>query len=85
MIIKEFVTPTELAILFGKTFADIISRLMSLGIMVSISQQLDAFTIKELSKSFGIDVEVIESSMTVEERRKHVERVNSPRMRGYEI
>ena len=40
--VTEFVTVSELANLMDVSFAEVISKCMSLGIMVSINQRLDA-------------------------------------------
>src|SRR5712671_21934 len=51
------------------SFADVISKCMSLGIMVSINQRLDAEVIELVASEFGFDVEFIdmEKQMEMEE------------------
>ena len=55
--VTEFVTVSELANLMDVSFADIISKCMSLGIMVSINQRLDAEVIELVAGEFGYEVE----------------------------
>ncbi|HET9055546.1 MAG TPA: translation initiation factor IF-2 [Chitinophagaceae bacterium] len=57
--VTEFVTVSELANLMDVNFADVISKCMSLGIMVSINQRLDAEVIELVASEFGFDVEFI--------------------------
>jgi translation initiation factor IF-2 len=55
--VTEFVTVSDLANLMNVSFADIISKCMSLGIMVSINQRLDAEVIELVAGEFGYEVE----------------------------
>ena len=57
--VTEFVTVSELANLMDVNFTDIISKCMSLGIMVSINQRLDAEVIELVSGEFGYEVEFL--------------------------
>jgi len=57
--VTEFISVSELASLLDVSFADIISKCMSLGIMVSINQRLDAEVIELVSNEFGFEVEFI--------------------------
>ncbi|MBS1627643.1 MAG: translation initiation factor IF-2 [Bacteroidetes bacterium] len=57
--VTEFVTVSELANLMDVSFTDIISKCMSLGIMVSINQRLDAELIELMAGEFGFEVEFI--------------------------
>ncbi len=57
--VTEFISVSELASLLDVSFADIISKCMSLGIMVSINQRLDAEVIELVSNEFGYEVEFI--------------------------
>jgi translation initiation factor IF-2 len=47
-------------------FADVISKCMSLGIMVSINQRLDAEVIELVASEFGFDVEFIDMEKQLE-------------------
>ena len=55
--VTEFVTVSELSGLMDVSFADIISKCMALGIMVSINQRLDAEVIELVAGEFGYEVE----------------------------
>ncbi len=57
--VTEFVTVSDLANLMDVSFADVISKCMSLGIMVSINQRLDAEVIELVAGEFGYEVEFI--------------------------
>ena len=57
--VTEFVTVSELANLMDVSFAEVISKCMSLGIMVSINQRLDAEVIELVAGEFGFEVEFI--------------------------
>ncbi len=57
--VTEFVTVSELAGLMEVSFADIISKCMSLGIMVSINQRLEADVIELVASEFNFEVEFI--------------------------
>ncbi|MGZ8524456.1 MAG: translation initiation factor IF-2 [Chitinophagaceae bacterium] len=67
--VTEFISVSELANLMDVSFAEVISKCMSLGIMVSINQRLDAEVIELVSSEFGFDVEFInmERQMEMEE------------------
>jgi translation initiation factor IF-2 len=57
--VTEFVTVSELANLMDVSFAEVISKCMSLGIMVSINQRLDAEVIELVAAEFDYEVEFI--------------------------
>ncbi len=57
--VTEFISVSELASLLNVNFTEVISKCMSLGIMVSINQRLDAEVIELVSSEFGYDVEFI--------------------------
>lgn len=57
--VTEFITVSELANLMDVSFADVISKCMGLGIMVSINQRLDAEVIELVADEFGFEVEFI--------------------------
>ncbi len=65
--VTEFISVSELANLLNVSFADVISKCMSLGIMVSINQRLDAEVIELVSSEFGYDVEFINLEQEAEE------------------
>ena len=55
--VTEFVTVGELANLMQVTVAEVIQKVMGLGIMVSINQRLDKDTITLVSDEFGFQVD----------------------------
>lgn len=57
--VTEFISVSELANLMDVSFAEVISKCMSLGIMVSINQRLDAEVIELVAGEFGYEVEFI--------------------------
>lgn len=57
--VTEFISVSELASLMDVSFADIISKCMSLGIMVSINQRLEADIIELVAGEFNFEVEFI--------------------------
>ena len=67
--VTEFISVSELANLMDVSFAEVISKCMSLGIMVSINQRLDAEVIELVASEFNFDVEFIdmEKQMEMEE------------------
>ncbi len=70
--VTEFISVSELANLMDVSFAEVISKCMSLGIMVSINQRLDAEVIELVASEFGYDVEFIdmEKQMEMEEENE---------------
>ncbi len=57
--VTEYISVSELAGLMEVSFADVISKCMSLGIMVSINQRLDADVIELVASEFNFEVEFI--------------------------
>ena len=57
--VTEFISVSELASLMNVNFAEVIGKCMSLGIMVSINQRLDAEVIELVSAEFGYDVKFV--------------------------
>ena len=55
--VTEFISVSELANLLDVTYAEVIGKCMSLGMMVSINQRLDAEVIELVASEFGYDVE----------------------------
>lgn len=58
--VTEFISVNEFANLMDVSFADVISKCMGLGIMVSINQRLDAEVIELVAGEFGFEVEFID-------------------------
>ncbi|WP_421774726.1 translation initiation factor IF-2 [Gracilimonas sp.] len=57
----EFITANELAELLGVGVNDIISVCMSIGLMITINQRLDAGTIELVAEEYGKEVKFIEA------------------------
>ncbi|MDY7396431.1 translation initiation factor IF-2 [Aureibaculum sp. 2210JD6-5] len=69
--VTEFVTASELATMMNVSVTDIISACMSLGMMVTMNQRLDAETLTIVAEEFGHEVEFV--SAEVEEAVEEVE------------
>ena len=69
--VTEFVTAGEVATMMDVSTTEIISACMSLGIMVTMNQRLDAETLSIVADEFGYEVEFVtadlEESIEVEE------------------
>ena len=68
----EFITANELADLLDVSVNEIISVCMSIGLMITINQRLDAGTIELVAEEFGkevefVDAEEIGEELTIEE------------------
>lgn len=61
--LTEFVTVSELATMMSVGVNEVISACMSLGIMVSINQRLDAETISVISEEFGYTAEFVSAEV----------------------
>ncbi len=64
--VTEFISVSELATLMDVSYAEVISKCMNLGLMVSINQRLDAEVIELVSGEFGFDVEFIDMEKQLE-------------------
>ncbi|MCD6010356.1 MAG: translation initiation factor [Flavipsychrobacter sp.] len=71
--VTEFISVSELASMLNVSFAEVISKCMSLGIMVSINQRLDAEVIELVSSEFGFDVEFINLEQEADEEIEEVD------------
>jgi len=60
LLVTEFISVSEFANLMNVSFADVISKCMSLGIMVSINQRLEADVIELVAGEFNYEVEFID-------------------------
>jgi translation initiation factor IF-2 len=72
--VTEFVTANELATMMEKSVTDVISACMTLGMMVTMNQRLDAETLTILADEFGYSLEFVGAD--VEEAIQEV--VDSP-------
>ncbi|MGB4772732.1 MAG: translation initiation factor IF-2 [Chitinophagaceae bacterium] len=64
--VTEFISVSELASLMDASIADVISKCMNLGMMVSINQRLDAEVIELVASEFGYEVEFIDMEKQME-------------------
>lgn len=64
--LTEFISVSELANLMDVSYAEVIGKCMSLGLMVSINQRLDAEVIELVASEFGFDVEFIDMEKQLE-------------------
>lgn len=60
--LQEKVTVKELSEIINKNASEIITKLMGLGIMATINQELDYDTAEIIASEFGIEVELMEES-----------------------
>ena len=75
--ITEFITVGEIATLMDVTTNDIISACMTLGIMVTMNQRLDAETLSVVADEFGYQLEFIKTD--IEEDKDEVEEEEDPK------
>ncbi len=61
--LTEFVTANELATMMNISVMQVISTCMSLGLMVSINQRLDAETINIVAEEFGFQTEFVSAQV----------------------
>ena len=61
--VTEFITVGEIATLMEVGGTEIISACMSLGIMVTMNQRLDAETLSIVAEEFGYKVEFVKSDL----------------------
>lgn len=76
--VTEFVTVSEVATMMNVGVTEVISACMSLGMMVTMNQRLDAETLSIVAEEFGYDVEFVtadieESIETVDDDPKDLE------------
>lgn len=62
--LTEFVTANELATMMDVPVTKVIGTCMSIGLMVSINQRLDAETINMVAEEFGFKTEFVSSDVT---------------------
>ena len=71
--ITEFITVGEIATLMDVTTNDIISACMTLGIMVTMNQRLDAETLSVVADEFGYKLEFIKTDIEEDKDEFEVE------------
>ena len=69
--ITEFITVGEIATLMEITSNDIISACMSLGIMVTMNQRLDAETLSVVADEFGFELDFVKTD--IEEKKEELQ------------
>jgi len=69
--VTEFVTANEVATMMNISVTQVISACMSLGLMISMNQRLDAETLTIVAEEFGYNVEFVDSE--VEETEEIIE------------
>ena len=72
--VTEFVTANEIATMMDVSPTEIISACMTLGMMVTLNQRLDAETLSIVAEEFGYKVEFV----TAEIDEENIEPVDSP-------
>ncbi len=78
--VTEFVTVNEIATMMNVSVTQIISACMSLGMMVTMNQRLDAETLTIVAEEFGYQVEFVDAEVTeVEEEEEENEADLEPR------
>ena len=79
--VTEFITVGDVATLMELSSTDIISACMSLGIMVTMNQRLDAETLSIVADEFGYKVEFVKTDLeeNIEEEEEELEENLSPR------
>jgi translation initiation factor IF-2 len=77
--VTEFVTASEVATMMDVSVTEIISACMSLGMMVTMNQRLDAETLSIVAEEFGYHVEFVTSDIedAIEEVVDKVEELES--------
>ncbi len=68
--VTEFVTASEVATMMDVPVTDVISACMSLGMMVTMNQRLDAETLSIVAEEFGFEVEFVTADIeeSIEEK-----------------
>ena len=71
--VTEFITANDLAEELEVSVTDIISACMSIGLMITINQRLDAGTIELVSEEFGKEVKFVDAEEMVEEFEEEID------------
>lgn len=72
--LTEFVTANELASMMDVSVNQVIATCMSIGIMVSINQRLDAETINLVAEEFGFKTEYVSAEVAQLSSKKKMRR-----------
>ena len=68
--LTEFVTANDLAVMMNVPVNNVIATCMSIGIMVSINQRLDAETINIVAEEFGFKTEYVSAEVVEEDKEE---------------
>lgn len=71
--VTEFITVSDLAELLEVKPTDVITTCMSIGMMVSINQRLDAGTIELVAAEFDYDVDFVDADELIDEEFEEIE------------
>ncbi len=73
--LTEFVTANELASMMGVPVTKVIGTCMSIGMMISINQRMDAETINMVAEEFGFKTEYVSASVSeaIQEEEDQIE------------
>lgn len=71
--VTEFITVSDLADLLEVKPTDVITTCMSIGMMVSINQRLDASTIELVAAEFDYDVDFVDADELIDEEFEEIE------------
>ena len=71
--VTEFITVSDLAELLEVKPTDVITTCMSIGMMVSINQRLDAGTIELVAAEFDFDVDFVDADELIDEEFEEIE------------
>ncbi len=74
--VTEFISASELASLMDVSVAEIITKCMNLGVIISINQRLDAEIIELVAEEFGNTVEFI--GLEDQDKEEEIEEVDDP-------
>ncbi len=79
--IMEVITVSDLAKKMNLKASELIAKLMSMGMMVTINQQIDAETASILAAEYGCDVKIVslyDETIIEEEKRENAELLSRP-------
>ncbi len=72
--VTEFVTVSEIATMMNVSVTQIISACMSLGMMVTMNQRLDAETLSIVAEEFGYEVEFVDAEVAAETEEEEIDK-----------
>jgi len=72
--IREPMTVGEFSRLSGRTVSEILKRLLEIGVMANINQQLDLYTLEIVAELLGIELQIVAPAQSAEE----LEEIDAP-------